>query len=138
MRVMVLVKASEDSEQGVMGRPEEFAAMGSFNEQLTQAGVLLAADGLQPTSKGKRIRFEGSDRTVLDGPFAETKELVAGFWLWEVESMDEAVQWLKKAPFDGGVEVEIRRIAVAEDFGEAFITEVREAEEQMRREIGQE
>src|SRR5207248_4927323 len=106
MRVMVLVKANKDSEAGVMPTQEILTAMGQFNEELVKAGVLLAADGLHPSSKGKRVRFSGGRRTVLDGPFTETKELIAGYWLWQVKSIDEAVEWLKRAPFDGGAEVE--------------------------------
>src|SRR4051812_36113652 len=103
MRVMVLVKANKDSEAGVMPSTELLTEMGKFNEELVKAGVMLAGEGLHPSSKGKRVRFSGPTRTVIDGPFAETKELVAGFWLWQVKSMDEAVEWLKRAPFDGGV-----------------------------------
>ncbi len=102
MRFMVIVKADKNSEAGVLPGKEVFAAMGKFNEELVKAGVMLAGEGLQPSSKGKRIRFSGQQRTVIDGPFAETKELIAGFWLWQVKSMEEAVEWLKRAPFDGG------------------------------------
>src|SRR5207247_7517253 len=109
-----------------------FAAMGKFNEELVRAGVMLAGEGLQPSSKGKRIRFSGQQRTVIDGPFTETKELIAGFWLWQVKSMEEAVEWLKRAPFDGGTEVEIRPVFEADDFGEAFTPELREQEERLR------
>lgn len=116
MKVMVLVKANKDSEAGVMPSQQLLADMGKFNEELVKAGILLAAEGLQPSSKGKRVRFSGPNRTVIDGPFAETKELVAGFWLWKVKSMEEAVAWLKRAPFDGGTEVEIRQVFDAEDF----------------------
>jgi len=131
MRVMVLVKASEESEAGVLPTPELLAAMGRFNDELIETGVLLAADGLTPTSKGKRVRFEGTKRTVLDGPFMETKELVGGYWLWEVGSMDEAVEWLKRAPFDGGAEVEIRRVYEAEEFGGELTPELRAREERL-------
>src|SRR5579883_2899710 len=110
MRVMVFVKENEEAEAGVLPTPEQFEEMGRFNEELAKAGVMLAADGLQPSSKGKRVRFDGDQRTVIDGPFAETKELIAGFWIWQVRSMDEAVEWLKRAPFGGGVEIEIRPI----------------------------
>src|SRR5947209_2258515 len=110
MRVMVLVKANNDTEAGVYPGPEFLAAMGKFNEELVKAGVLLAADGLHPSSRGKRVRFDGGRRAVIDGPFTETKELVGGYWLWQVQSMDEAVEWLKRAPFAGGTEVEIRRV----------------------------
>jgi hypothetical protein len=117
MRVMVVVKASKESEAGEMPSEELLAAMGKFNEQLVKAGVMLAGEGLHPSSKGKRVRFSGSQRTVIDGPFAETKELIAGFWLWQVRSMDEALEWLKRAPFDGGAEIELRPVFEAEDFG---------------------
>src|SRR5580704_5324166 len=106
MRVMVIVKGNESSEAGVLPSRELLAEMGKFNEELVKAGVMLAADGLHPSSKGKRVRFSGKDRTVIDGPFAESKELIAGFWLWQVRSMEEAVEWLKRAPFGGGVEIE--------------------------------
>ncbi|HEY8446022.1 MAG TPA: YciI family protein [Thermomicrobiales bacterium] len=135
MRVMVIVKANEDSEAGVMPTQEMFEAMGKYNEELVKAGIMLAGDGLQPSSKGKRIRFEGSKRTVIDGPFAETKELIAGFWIWQVRSMDEAVEWLKRAPFDGGAEVEIRPIFETEDFGDALTPELRAQEERLRAEV---
>ena len=134
MRFMVLVKASKESEAGVMPTQELLAAMGNYNEQLVKAGVMKAGEGLHPTSKGKRVRFSGKERTVIDGPFTETKELVAGFWLWECKSMAEAVDWLKKAPFDGGAEVEIRPIFEADDFGAEFTPELREQEERLRRE----
>ncbi len=116
MRVMVMVKASKDSEAGVMPSPKLLAEMGKFNQELIQAGMLLAADGLHPSSKGKRVRFSGQQRTVLDGPFTEAKELVGGFWIWQVKSMDEAVEWLKRAPFDRETEVEIRPVMEAADF----------------------
>ena len=128
MRVMVIVKASPESEKGILPKTEELAAMGKFNEELAKAGVMLAGEGLQASSEGKRVRFEGSKRTVIDGPFAETKELIAGFWLWQVRSMDEAVEWLKRAPFDEGTEVEIRRVFEAADFGDSFTPELREQE----------
>jgi hypothetical protein len=137
MRVMVLVKATEDTENGVMPTTDELAAMGEFNTKLVEAGVMLAGDGLKPSRAGKRVRFEGTDKTVLDGPFAETKELVAGYWLWEVASVDEAVEWLKQAPFDGGAEVEIRPFYTAEDFGPALTPELREQEQQLRARSGQ-
>ena len=107
MRVMVIVKADKNSEAGVLPSKELLAEMGKFNEELIKAGMMLAGEGLQPTSKGKRVKFEGKKRTVIDGPFAETKELIAGFWLWKVNSMEEAIEWLKRAPFDGGTEIEI-------------------------------
>jgi len=118
MRVMVLVKANKESEAGVLPSREILEKMGKFNMELAKAGILLAADGLQATSKGKRVKFSGTKRVVTDGPFAETKELLAGYWLWKVQSMDEAVEWLKRAPFDDGVEIEIRQIFEAADFGE--------------------
>ena len=135
MRVMVIVKANAESEAGQMPSKEILAAMGNFNEQLVKAGVMLAGEGLHPTTRGKRVRFEGSKRTVIDGPFAETKELIAGFWLWQVKSLEEAVEWLKKAPFDGGTEVELRPVFEAEDFGAEFTPELREQEERQRAEI---
>ena len=110
MRFMVIVKADKNSEAGILPTKEAFAAMGKFNEQLIKAGVMLAGEGLQPSSKGKRVRFSGQQRTVIDGPFAETKELIAGFWLWQARSMEEAVEWLKRAPFDGDTELEIRQV----------------------------
>ncbi len=135
MRVMVIVKASKDSEAGVMPSQEELARMGQYNEELVKAGVMLAGEGLADSSQGKRIRFDGKKRTVIDGPFAETKELIAGFWLWQVKSMDEAVEWLKRAPFDEGAEVEIRRVFENEDFGEEFSPELRDQEDRLRAEI---
>jgi len=132
MRVMVIVKANKESEAGQMPSEQMLTEMGTFNEALSNAGVLLAADGLHPTSKGKRVRFSGSNRTVIDGPFAETKELIAGYWVWRVKSMDDAVAWLKRAPFDGGTEVEIRPIFEAEDFGKEFTPELREQEARIR------
>jgi hypothetical protein len=137
MRFMILVKASQDSEAGKLPSQELLAAMGQYNEELAQAGVMLAGEGLHPSSKGKRVRFEGDRRIVIDGPFPETKELVAGFWLWQCQSMDEAVEWLKRAPFDGGAEVEIRQVFEAEDFGEAFTPELREQEERLRAQAAQ-
>ena len=132
MRVMVLVKASKESEAGQMPSEKILTDMGKFNEQLSNAGVMLAGEGLHPTSKAKRVRFSGTNRTVIDGPFAETKELVAGYWVWRVKSIDEAVDWLKRAPFDGGTEVEIRPIFEAEDFGKEFTPELRAQEERIR------
>jgi hypothetical protein len=136
MRVMVIVKASRESEAGQMPSQQLLADMGKFNEELVKAGVMLAGDGLHPSSKGKRVKFTGSQRTVIDGPFAETKELVAGYWLWQVTSMDDAVEWLKKAPFDGGTEVEIRPVFEADDFGKEFTPELRAQEERLRAQIG--
>ena len=135
MRVMVIVKASSESEAGQMPTEQILAEMGKYNEELVNAGVMLAGEGLQPSSKGKRVRFSGSRRTVVDGPFAESKELSAGFWLWKVKSMDDAVEWLKKAPFDENAEVEIRPVFEADDFGEEFTPELREQEERLRARI---
>ncbi len=132
MRVMVLVKASEESEAGVMPSEQLLADMGKYNEELAKAGVMLAGEGLHPSSRGKRVRFSGDQKTVIDGPFAETKELIAGFWLWQVRSMEEAVEWLKRAPFGGGAEIEIRPVFEAEDFGEEFTPELREQEDRVR------
>jgi hypothetical protein len=135
MRVMVIVKASKESEAGEMPSEPLLRDMGNFNEQLVQAGIMLAGDGLHPSSKGKRVKFSGANRTVIDGPFAETKELIAGYWLWKVKSMDEAINWLKRAPFDGGAEVEIRPIFEAEDFGKEFTPELRAQEDRLRAQI---
>jgi hypothetical protein len=135
MRVMVIVKASKESEAGQMPGHELLAQMGKYNEQLANAGVMVAGEGLHPSSKGKRIRFSGPQQTVTDGPFAETKELVAGYWLLKVKSMDEAVEWLKKAPFEQGAEIEIRPLFEAEDFGEAFTPELREQEDRIRAKV---
>ncbi|MDE2196924.1 MAG: YciI family protein [Gammaproteobacteria bacterium] len=135
MRVMVIVKANQDSEAGVMPKRELLEAMGKFNEELVKAGVMLAGEGLHPSARGKRVRFEGAQRTVTDGPFTETKELIAGFWLWRVKSMQEAVDWLKRAPFDGGTEIEIRPVFEAEDFGEELTPELREREARLRAEV---
>jgi hypothetical protein len=132
MRVIVIVKASPESEAGQMPTEDLLKDMGNFNQKLVDAGVMLAGEGLHPSSKGKRVRFSGRDRTVIDGPFAETKELVAGYWVWRVKSIDEAVEWLKKAPFDGGTEVEIRPIFEAEDFGKEYTPELRAQEERQR------
>jgi len=135
MRVMVIVKANRESEAGVMPDKEILTKMGRYNEELVKAGVMLAADGLHPSSKGKRVKFAGEKRTVLDGPFTETKELIAGFWLWQVRSIEEAVEWLKRAPFDGGTEVEIRPVFEAEDFGAQLTPELRAQEERLRRQM---
>jgi hypothetical protein len=132
MRVMVIVKADKNSEAGILPSKEIFEKMGKYNEELVKAGVMLAGEGLQSSAKGKRIKFSGEKRTVTDGPFAETKELIAGFWLWQVRSMDEAVEWLKRAPFDGGTEVELRRVFETEDFGENLTPELREQEARLR------
>lgn len=135
MRVMVIVKASKESEAGMFPDTEILAKMGGYNEQLVKAGIMLAADGLQPTSKGKRVRFSGENRTVIDGPFAETKELIAGYWIWQVRSVEEAVEWLKRAPFGGGTEVEIRPVYEMADLGENFTPELRARDQRMREEI---
>jgi len=131
MKVMVIVKADADTEAGVMPSRQLLAEMGDYNESLSRAGVLLAGEGLHPSRRGVRVRFDGKQRGVIDGPFAETGELIAGFWLWQVRSMDEAVEWLKRAPFDGGAEVEIRPVYEADDFGEAFTRELREQEQRV-------
>lgn len=133
MRVMVIVKASKASEAGELPSEELMTAMSNFNEELVKAGVLLAADGLQPSSKGARVKFSGKERTLVDGPFAETKELIAGFWLWQVRSMDEAIEWVMRCPNphnDDG-EIEIRQVFEAEDFGEAYTPELREKDERL-------
>jgi hypothetical protein len=137
MRVMVIVKASKDSEAGIMPKRKLLSDMGKFNEELVKAGVLLAADGLQPTSKGKRVRFSGEKRTVIDGPFTETKELIAGFWLWQVRSMAEAVEWVKRCPnpHEGESEIEIRQVFEAEDFGPELTPELKRREESMRAQV---
>ena len=131
MRFMILVKANEQSEAGVLPEESLLAAMGKFNEELVKAGVMLAGEGLQASAKGARVRFSQGKRTVIDGPFTETKELIAGFWLWEVKSKEEAIEWVKRGPFDGE-EIEIRQVFEADDFGEAFTPELREAEERIR------
>jgi hypothetical protein len=136
MRVMVIVKASKESEVGILPPTELFEKMGKYNEELVKSGIMLAGDGLQPTSKGKRVRFDGDKRTVIDGPFTETKELIAGYWLWQVRSMEEAVEWLKRAPFGGGAEVEIRPVYEASDLGENFTPELRERDERLREQLG--
>src|SRR6187397_2738331 len=133
MRFMVMVKATKDSEAGVMPDQKLFADMGKFNEELVKAGIMLAGEGLQPSSKGARVRFSGSKRTVIDGPFAEAKELVAGFWLWQVKSLEEAIEWVKRCPnpMPGDSEIEIRQVFEAEDFGEEFTPEARAREERV-------
>jgi len=133
---MVIVKADKDSEAGVLPSQEILGKMGNFNEELVKAGVMLAGEGLQSSAKGARIKFDGSKRIVTDGPFAETKELIAGFWLWQCKNLDEAKEWLKRAPFDGGTEVEIRQVFEAEDFGDNFPPEMREQEERTRKQSG--
>jgi len=132
---MVIVKADKNSEAGVMPSREILTAMGKFNEQLVKAGVMLAGEGLHPTSKGKRVKFSGGKHTITDGPFAESKELIAGFWLWQVSSMDEAVEWLKRSPFDGGTEIEIRQVFEADDFGPEMTPELKEQEERLRTQV---
>ena len=137
MRVMVLVKATKESEAGVMPGTELMAAMGDFNEQLVKAGVMLAGEGLHPSARGKRVQFSGSRRTVVDGPFAETKELVAGFWLWQVKSMDDAVEWVRRCPnpMPGDSEIEIRPLFEAADFGAEFTPELQAQEDRLRAEV---
>src|SRR5271168_151493 len=137
MKVMVFVKASKDSEAGEMPSTELLTAMGKYNEELANAGILLAAEGLHPSSKGARVRFSGKNRTVIDGPFAETKELVAGFWIWQVRSMDEAVEWLKRCPnpHPEECEIEVRPFFEAEDFGDNFPPELRDREERLRKQM---
>lgn len=137
MKFMVMVKATKESEAGVMPDEKLLTDMGKFNEELVKAGVMRAGEGLHPSSKGARVRFSGNKRTVIDGPFAETKELVAGFWIWEVKSMEEAIEWVKRCPnpMAGDSEIEIRQIFSAEDFGDAFTPELREKEEKMRAQV---
>jgi len=132
MRFMVIVKANKDSEAGALPDQKMLAAMGKFNDELVKAGVMLAGEGLQASAKGVRVKFSGKQRIVRDGPFAETKELIAGFWLWQVRSKEEAIEWLKRAPFEDGAEVEIRQVFEAEDFGAEFTPELREQEERQR------
>ncbi|GAA2760277.1 YciI family protein [Actinopolymorpha rutila] len=139
MRVMVLVKADADSEASVMPEEQLLTEMGKYNEELVKAGIMLAGDGLHPSSKGVRVRFSGKERSVIDGPFAETKELVAGYWLWQVRSMDEAVEWVKRCPNPmlGESEIEIRPVFEADDFGEAYTPEARERDERLRAQTSQ-
>ena len=134
MRFMVIVKANKDSEAGVMPTEKMLTEMGKFNEELVKAGVMLAGEGLQASSKGARVKFSGGNKTVIDGPFAETKELIAGFWLWQLNSLDEAIEWLKRAPFED-TEVEIRQVFEAADFGDEFTPELREQEERLRAQV---
>jgi hypothetical protein len=134
MRFMVIVKADKDSEAGVMPDEKLLAEMGNYNEELVKAGIMLAGEGLHPSSKGVRVRFSGDEKTVIDGPFAETKELVAGFWLWEAKSLDEAVEWVKRAPFED-TEIEIRPVFEADDFGAEFTPELRAQEERLREQM---
>ena len=135
MKVMVIVKATKESEAGEMPSEQLLTDMGNYNQELVDAGIMLAGEGLHPSSKGARVRFSGKNRTVTDGPFTETKELIAGYWLWKVKSMDEAVEWLKKAPFDGGTEIELRPIFENEDFGAEFTPELRRQEDAIREKI---
>ena len=137
MRFMVIVKADRNTEAGVMPSQELLTAMGKYNEELVNAGVLLAGEGLHPSSKGARVRFSGSDRTVIDGPFAETKELIAGFWIFQVKSLEEAIEWVKRSPnpLEGESEIEIRQVFEAEDFGAEFTPELRAQEERLRAEV---
>ncbi|MGD0529050.1 MAG: YciI family protein [Polyangiaceae bacterium] len=135
MRVMVFVPGDASSEAGKMPSPELVDKMMKFNEELVKAGVMLAGDGLLPTSKAKRVKFSGAQRTIVDGPFAESKELVAGYWIWQVKSMEEAVEWLKRAPFDGGVEITLRPIFDPEEFGRELTPELRAADERLRAEV---
>jgi hypothetical protein len=139
MRFMVIVKATEDSEAGVMPSEELLAAMGNYNEELVKAGIMLAGEGLQPSAKGARVRFSGSKRTVMDGPFSETKELIAGFWIWQTKSLEEAIEWVKKCPnpMAGDSEIEIRQVFENEDFGAEFTPELREQEDRLRAQIAQ-
>lgn len=135
MKVMVIVKGNKDSEAGVLPSKEILAAMGKYNEELVKAGVMLAAEGLHASSKGKRIKFSGGKHSVTDGPFSESKELIAGFWLWQVRSMEEAIEWLKRSPFDGGTEIEVRQVFEAEDFGAALTPELKERDERLRKQV---
>ena len=137
MRFMILIKADKNSEAGVMPDHKLLAEMGAFNEQLVKAGVMLAGEGLQPSSKGARVRFSGATRSVIDGPFAETKELIAGFWIWQVKSKEEAIEWVKRCPnpMPGESEVEIRQVFEAEDFGAEYTPELREQEERLREQV---
>jgi len=139
MRFIIIVKATKDSEAGILPDEKLLTEMGKFNEKLVQAGVMLAGEGLQPSSKGVRVKFSGNTRTVTDGPFAETKELIAGFWLWQVKSKEEAIEWVKRCPnpMKGESEIEIRQLFEAEDFGAEFTPELREQEERLRAQIGQ-
>jgi hypothetical protein len=139
MRFMIIVKATKESEAGEMPNEKLLADMGKFNEELVKAGIMLAGEGLHPSSRGVRVRFSGANRTVIDGPFAETKELVAGFWLWQVKSLAEAIEWVKRCPnpMKGESEIEIRRVFEAEDFGAEFTPELRAREEQLRAEIAE-
>jgi len=136
MRFMVIVPGSPATEAGQMPTTAELEAMGKYNEELVKAGVMLSGEGLHPTSKGARVRFDGRERTVIDGPFTEAKEIVAGYWIWECASREEAIEWLKRAPFDGGVEIELRQVFSTDDFGEEMTPELRDAEARMREQLG--
>lgn len=135
MRFMIMIRADKDTEAGVMPSEQILAAMGKYNEELVNAGVMLAGEGLHPSSKGARVKFSGGKYIITDGPFAETKELICGFWLWQVKSKEEAIEWLKRSPFDGGAEIEIRQVFEAEDFGAEFTPELREQEERLRAQL---
>jgi len=135
MKVIVFVKANSEYEAGQMPSTDLLTEMGKYNEELVKAGIMLAGDGLKPSSKGKRVKFDGKKRTIIDGPFAETKELIAGYWIWQVRSLDEAVEWLKRAPFDGGEEVEIRPVFEPEDFGANLTPEIRERRKRLDEQI---
>jgi hypothetical protein len=137
MRFMVIVKANKDSEAGILPSKEILTAMGKYNEELVRAGVMLSGDGLQPSSKGKRVKFSGAKPTVIDGPFAETKELIAGFWVWQAKSMEEAIEWLKRSPFGGGTEIEIRPVYEMEDFGAAVTPEIKERDRRLRAQLAE-
>ena len=139
MRFMVMVKANRETEQGIMPSTELLTAMGKYNEELVKAGIMLAGEGLHPSSKGARVKFSGTKRTVIDGPFAETKELIAGFWLWQVKSKEEAIEWVKRCPnpLPGDSEIEIRQVFEAEDFGPEFTPELRKQEDRLRAEMEQ-
>lgn len=137
MRCLIIVKANPESEAGIMPSTEILTAMGKYNEELVKAGVMLAGEGLHPSSKGKRVKFNGGKHVITDGPFAETKELVAGFWIWQVRSIEEAIEWLKRSPFDGGVEIEVRPIFSPEDFGANLTPELREQEERLRQQVAE-
>lgn len=134
---MVIVKANKDSENGILPGEEVFAEMNKYNEALVKAGVMLAGEGLHPSSKGLRMKFQGAERTIIEGPFPETSQLIAGFWLWKVNSRQEAIDWLAQAPFDGGTEIELRQIMEMEDFGDALSPEMRELESQLRTQVEQ-
>ena len=137
MRFMVLVPGSPESEAGVMPSTEALGAMTKYNEELVSSGVMLAGEGLRPTSRGAKVRFDRGERTVIDGPFTEAKEIVAGYWIWQCSSREEAIEWLKRAPFDGGIEIELRQIFEAEDFGEQLTPELREANARLREQAAQ-